>query len=149
MNGNRGRTGPRSKRGLPLCGSNRTNRMVHVGDGKAVTETTTMAEAGGTAGVKTSMAAEPAGMGKGTSGRNTRVAPDTATKTTVTTREISEDKVDCQVPETGETMVDRSCHTTTTTHEISEDNVDCRVPEEEMQRPFAQLEQRVHHHQVT
>ena len=68
--------------------------------GKAVTETTTLAEAGGTTGAKTSMATESSGMDKGTSGHNTRVTPDNATKTTVTTiQEISQNKLDCQVPE--------------------------------------------------
>ena len=68
--------------------------------GKAVTETTTLAEAGGTTGAKTSMATESSGMDKGTSGHNSRVTPDNATKTTVTTiQEISQNKLDCQVPE--------------------------------------------------
>ena len=77
--------------------------------GKAVTETTTMAEAGGTTGVKTSMSTETTGMDKGTSGHNTRVTPDNATKTTVTTiQEISQNKLDCQVPEEEMQQVDRS-----------------------------------------
>ena len=91
-----------------------------------------VAEAGDTTGAKTSMAAGAAGTAKGMSGHNTRVTPDSATETTVTTvHEISQNKLDFQMPEQETQWVDRSDHTMTTIHEISEDKLNCQVPEQE------------------